>query len=311
MNFTAGQKLHENEVIELCGKGSFGHVYKVKTNDNNLEAIKIHPNIDDDNKKRFLLENKILHDLFEHRFIITPYSDVITLDQDHVYYRMELADYNLEKYLDINTLNTLKEKILLFRDICEGLKHAHENNIVHRDLWWNNILIKNENGNCIVKINDFGRSKNFNYPALFSYQSNSCWGHLYVIPPEYYFNIFEERDIPNNIISDLYSLSIILFFIIEFTIPGRGFDLHRDIVIFFANNKVNDLNLLTLDEKRELYERWLIQHRGKDYNLNVFLADQKINYKVNNLIKKMSNIDYRLRYKNIQEIIQDVDKIFI
>ena len=78
---------------------------------------------------------------------------------------------------DIYDEKLMKKWIL---DIAKGLKFLHENNIVHRDIKSDNILI-DKNGN--IKIADFGCSiklKN-NQPDLFS----KTEGNMYFFPPEF------------------------------------------------------------------------------------------------------------------------------
>ena len=78
---------------------------------------------------------------------------------------------------DIYDEKLMKKWIL---DIAKGLKFLHENNIVHRDIKSDNILI-DKNGHC--KIADFGCSiklKN-NQPDLFS----KTEGNMYFFPPEF------------------------------------------------------------------------------------------------------------------------------
>ena len=78
---------------------------------------------------------------------------------------------------DIYDEKLMKKWIL---DIAKGLKFLHENNVVHRDIKSDNILI-DKNGNC--KIADFGCSiklKN-NQADLFS----KTEGNMYFFPPEF------------------------------------------------------------------------------------------------------------------------------
>lgn len=314
MLFSSGQKIHDLEVIKYINKGNFASVYQVKNSNDEFEAIKAHPNIENDDKKRFLLENQILHHLHAHHFIIAPYSNVITLDNSCIYYRMELADYNLEKYLNTNILTTHEEKIKLFRDICEGLHYAHVKNVIHRDLWWNNILLKSEAGQFIVKINDFGRSKNFENSSFFNYNTfSACWGKRTVIPPEYYFNIFEESDTQNNIVGDLYALGIVLYYILELREPVTPLEVYTDICKFYDKDNLSILDnpTMSIDTRKQFYERWLVANKGKVYDPAVLLLDVKVNNRVNAIIKKICNIDYRLRYQSVQEIIDDIDYIFV
>ena len=78
---------------------------------------------------------------------------------------------------DIYDEKLIKKWIL---DIAKGLKFLHENNVVHRDIKSDNILI-DKNGHC--KLADFGCSiklKN-NQPDLFS----KTEGNMYFFPPEF------------------------------------------------------------------------------------------------------------------------------
>ena len=78
---------------------------------------------------------------------------------------------------DIYDEKLMKKWIL---DIAKGLKFLHENNVVHRDIKSDNILI-DKDGHC--KIADFGCSiklKN-NQPDLFS----KTEGNMYFFPPEF------------------------------------------------------------------------------------------------------------------------------
>jgi len=47
---------------------------------------------------------------------------------------------------------TLEKKLNFFRQICEGVSHLHERGIVHRDLYYNNVLIENDD----AYVADFG-----------------------------------------------------------------------------------------------------------------------------------------------------------
>ncbi len=48
----------------------------------------------------------------------------------------------------------------VFKQICNGLAHAHDNGIIHRDVKPNNVLVENyEEGHPVVKLVDFGTAK--------------------------------------------------------------------------------------------------------------------------------------------------------
>ena len=124
--------------------------------------------------------------------VITLYQILNDNKKDKTYLIMELAQkgplVTLNEKTGVFCLNSnynndiydekLMKKWIL--DIAKGLKFLHENNVVHRDIKSDNILI-DKNGNC--KIADFGCSiklKN-NQQDLFS----KTEGNMYFFPPEF------------------------------------------------------------------------------------------------------------------------------
>jgi non-specific serine/threonine protein kinase/serine/threonine-protein kinase len=53
----------------------------------------------------------------------------------------------------------IEERLELFTKICEGIQHAHQKAIIHRDLKSSNVLVVEENGEAWPKIIDFGVAK--------------------------------------------------------------------------------------------------------------------------------------------------------
>ena len=141
-----------------------------------------------------------------------------------------------------------KSKICL--DICKGLLHLHELDIIHRDLKSLNILL---NKNLNAKITDFGISKFFqsNYENLKSklennYSNTTLSGSLPWKAPEVYENktVFE---------SDIYSLGIIFWEIIHEKIPFM--DLQYDEI---KEKIVNKKERLSIDNSCPLLFKNLI-----------------------------------------------------
>lgn len=73
-----------------------------------------------------------------------------------LFIQMELCKQNLKDYINTSNLD-ITTKIGICKQIIEGLKYIHDNNIIHRDLKLSNIFISFDG---IIKIGDFGLATN-------------------------------------------------------------------------------------------------------------------------------------------------------
>jgi len=53
----------------------------------------------------------------------------------------------------------LRDRLELFREVCDAVQHAHQRGVIHRDIKPSNILIMEEDGRAIPKVIDFGIAK--------------------------------------------------------------------------------------------------------------------------------------------------------
>ncbi|HEY5536788.1 MAG TPA: peptidylprolyl isomerase [Ignavibacteria bacterium] len=97
----------------------------------------------------------------------------------------------------------------LLKQILIGLDYAHKNNVIHRDIKPNNIIINKEG---IVKIMDFGISKNIGDNSMTS--TGATIGTLYYMSPE---QILRPRSIDQR--TDLYSLGISFYQMLTGELP--------------------------------------------------------------------------------------------
>ncbi|XP_033888395.3 dual specificity tyrosine-phosphorylation-regulated kinase 4-like isoform X2 [Acipenser ruthenus] len=150
------------EVLEVIGKGSFGHVVKcLDHNTNELVALKIIRN-----KKRFhhqaLVEVKILDAL--RRKDKENSHNVIHMKEyfhfrNHLCISFELLGLNLYELIKKNNFQGFSLQ-LLRRFACSLLKclqMLHRENIIHCDLKPENILLAHK-GQGTIKVVDFGSS---------------------------------------------------------------------------------------------------------------------------------------------------------
>ena len=75
------------------------------------------------------------------------------------YFAMEhVPGEPITHYCDRTRL-TLQERLALFRQVCEGVQHAHQKGVIHRDLKPSNVLVMTVGNNPVAKIIDFGVAK--------------------------------------------------------------------------------------------------------------------------------------------------------
>lgn len=110
---------------------------------------------------------------------------------------MKLLDCSLRCYLKLQCLPLLHQ-ISISCDIANGLAYLHENNLIHRHLCGDNILLKKGKFIPVAKIGDFGMSRIIDTQALTNSltelgHSTTIHGHRKgYLPPEglsSYFNI--------------------------------------------------------------------------------------------------------------------------
>jgi len=149
----------------VIGHGSFAIVYKVKDlKDNKYYAVKVAKNPFHGEKDRInqLEEVNIWWKIGNNDHCVQLHQ---AWEQDGILHlQLDLCDGgSLQNYLETTGLqSTLPEsqiwKILL--DICKGLEHVHNLNIVHLDIKPANIFIKKSpTGDLILKIGDFGLAR--------------------------------------------------------------------------------------------------------------------------------------------------------
>ena len=308
VKFSPGDTIDNTYIVEEAfDEGGFGHAYKVK-NGSGYEVLKIcKESTGTIEAQRFEQENDFLHRLSPHERIIEPLSRTATLSISHLYYRMKLADYNLARYLENfeDGLN-LKQKVDIFRAVCEGLKHAHENHILHRDLHWGNILVDVLNDCPLPKLTDFGRSKDLQALAVLS-TSPGVWGE-FVCPPEIRFKIWDT--LPQNYTEgDIYALGIVFCYLIRAQ-PDYPSIFKNDIANFTRGKKIDLVSITDETVRQSLYQEWLSAMKPERLNYLSLLINEgaEINQQINATIKKLSHPDFRLRCHSIDEVLGEVSK---
>ena len=160
-------KLYKEQVL---GSGSYGTVYRAKCDDLVCAAKILHPTLFIPSQhfqispkhvhrqpiKRFEAECEFLNTI-RHPNIVQYLDLHQDPDNNLSVLLMELMDDNLTHYLE-NTSEAVPYHIQvnICHDIALALSFLHSNNIVHRDLSSNNILMI---GNIRAKVADFGMAR--------------------------------------------------------------------------------------------------------------------------------------------------------
>ncbi|RDW20823.1 serine/threonine protein kinase [Oceanobacillus arenosus] len=133
--------------------------------------------------------------------------------EDHVMYIvMEYVDgMTLKEYIQRHGSIDVSEALDIMRQLTSAIAHAHDNDIVHRDIKPQNILI-DQYGQ--IKVTDFGIAIALSATSLT--QTNSIVGSVHYLSPE------QARGGMATKKSDIYSIGIVLFELLTGKIPFSG-----------------------------------------------------------------------------------------
>lgn len=134
-------------------------------------------------------------------------------EEEHILYMvMEYVEgLTLKEYIQRNGPIDVEEALNIMKQITSAIAHAHANDLVHRDIKPQNILI-DAYGN--VKVTDFGIAIALSATALT--QTNSILGSVHYLSPE------QARGGTATKKSDIYSLGIVLYELLTGKLPFTG-----------------------------------------------------------------------------------------
>ncbi len=199
------------EIIDRVGSGGMADVYKARDQRlNRYVAIKILKQEYSNDAKfvsKFRGEAQSVAGL-SHPNIVNVYD--VGEDDDLYYIVMELVEgITLKKFIEKKGRLDVNEAIGIGVQIAQGMQAAHDNNIIHRDIKPQNIIISKEGK---VKVTDFGIAK----AATSNTITSNAMGSVHYISPEQARGGYSDEK------SDIYSLGVTLYEMLAGKVPFEG-----------------------------------------------------------------------------------------
>ncbi len=214
--------LQSFRVLQRLGDGGMGEVYEAEQ----LEPVRRRVALKVikwgmDTKEvlaRFESERQALA-LMNHPNIARVYEAGATYS-GRPYFAMEyVKGVPLTEYCDTHRLTT-DERLNLFIQVCEGVQHAHQRGVIHRDMKPSNVLITIQNDQPVPKIIDFGvakaTSQRLTERTLFTELGQWIGTPEYMSPEQ-----AEMTGLDIDTRTDVYSLGVVLY---ELLVGAQPFD---------------------------------------------------------------------------------------
>ena len=199
------------EIIDKVGSGGMADVYNAKdTRLNRNVAIKVLKQEYSNDAKfvsKFRVEAQSVAGL-SHPNIVNVYD--VGEDDTLYYIVMELVEgITLKRFIEKKGRLEINEAIGIGIQIAQGIEEAHKNNIIHRDIKPQNIIISKEGK---VKVTDFGIAK----AATSNTITSNAMGSVHYISPEQARGGYSDEK------SDIYSLGVTLYEMLLGKVPFEG-----------------------------------------------------------------------------------------
>jgi serine/threonine protein kinase len=208
-----GRRIGQYELVAKLGSGGMGEVYRGVRADDQFHkevAIKLIRQGYDTALivRRFRNERQILATL-EHPNI-AALLDGGTTEDGLPFFVMELVEgLPIDRYCAAYKLD-VRERLKLFRSVCDAVQYAHQNLIVHRDLKPQNILVTAQG---VPKLLDFGIGKILRVAPQQPNEDRSVT-LLPIMTPDY-ASPEQVRNEPITTATDVYSLGAILYVLLS------------------------------------------------------------------------------------------------
>jgi len=256
------------KVLDMVGGGGMANVYLARDmildRDVAVKMLRLDYVNDEEFIKRFHREAQSATSL-AHPNVVSIYD--VGEEGDIYYIVMEYVEGDtLKQYIHKHSPLSVETVIAIMQQITSAIAHAHQNNIIHRDIKPHNILI-DKDGN--VKVTDFGIAMALSATSIT--QTNSVLGSVHYLSPE------QARGGMANKKSDIYSLGIVMFELLTGRLP-------------FSGESAVSIALKHLQSETPSVRRW----------------NEAIPQSVENIVLKATAKDPFYRYNSMEEMSEDL-----
>ena len=198
-----GKKLGPFQVEKQLGSGAMGAVYRASdTRSGEKVAIKV--------IGAGLMNNTTAIERFQREAAILKQLDHPNVSHYIASGRFEGVPFYVMEFVEGESLDHVQERrgritweelVILGKQLCAGLQHAHDKGIIHRDLKPSNVMVQPDGS---IKLTDFGIAKDTDVTALTA--ANSTLGTAAYMSPE---QCRGARNLTGK--ADLYSMGVMFF----------------------------------------------------------------------------------------------------
>lgn len=209
-----GKRINDRyKIIKMIGGGGMSNVYLahdiILNRDVAIKVMRYDFSDQDELQRRFQREALSATSL-THPNIVDVY-DVGDEGNLHYIVMEYVKGKTLKQYIQEYAPISPARSVYIMKQLTSAIAHAHDNEIIHRDIKPQNILM-DENGD--VKITDFGIAMTLSATALT--QTNSVLGTVHYLSPE------QARGSGATHKSDIYALGIVLYELLTGELPFSG-----------------------------------------------------------------------------------------
>ena len=259
------------KITKKLGGGGMSRVYlaedSILKRSVAIKAIRIPSGEKEEAIKRFERE---VHNLTQlsHNNIVNVFD--VTEDDENFYLVMEYIEgLTLSEYIQKNHPLDVDTILNFINQIINGIKHAHDTKIVHRDIKPQNILVDE---NQTLKILDFGIAKALSETTMT--ETNHVLGTVQYLSPEQ-----ARGDITDNG-TDIYSMGVVLYEMLIGKPPFSG-----ETAVSIAIKHIQDPMPNVTDERSDIRQA------------------------LSNVVLKATEKDKMERYQSVREMQNDLETV--